>query len=121
MAVDAGALNRRIWIERDGPDHHDGFQNVPGAASILAKRWASYRAGGGRERFVNAENAATAPAVFRIRWDRALDPNAPDGISASDRIRYPANERGDLYDIASAVEVGLHEEIEIVATKRSGR
>ncbi len=121
MPLDAGALNRRIRIERDGPSKHDGFQNVPGVAAVLATVWASHRPGGGRERLANAENAATAPAVFRIRWNKAFDPDASGGLSPDDRVRFPARDDGALYDIASVTEIGLREGIEIIATKRTGR
>jgi len=116
----AGSLDRRIRIERDGPTTHDGYQNAPGEPVVLATVWASARPGGGRERYANAENAATAPMVFTIRWTRALDPNAPEGISPADRVRYPATDAGRLYDIKSAVELGRRDGIVIAAVRKSG-
>lgn len=116
--LDAGRLDRRIRIERDGLPVHDGLQNVAGAPSVFAERWASVRPGGGRERFASAENAATAPMVFWLRWDRTLDPSAPGGVGTADRIRYPARDDGQLYDIKSAVEIGRREGIEIAAVRR---
>jgi head-tail adaptor len=121
MPIDAGALDRRIRIERDGPSTHDGYQNVPGAPAPLATVSASVKPGGGRERYANAENAATAPMIFTIRWSRALDPTAPGGISPDDYIRYPASDAGQLYDIKSAVEMGLREGIVIAAIAQVGR
>lgn len=117
----AGTLDRRIAIERDGPATHDGYQNVPGVSGVLVTVWASVKPGGGRERYANVENAATAPMVFTIRWTRSLDPNSPEGISPDDRIRYPAGVNGQLYDIKSVVEMGNREGIVIGAVRRAGR
>jgi len=121
MPINAGDLNRRIIVERDGPATHDGYQNVPGQPEVLATIWASVRPGGGRERYANAENAATAPMVFTIRWTRLLDPSSPEGVSPDDRIRYPVGNSGQLYDIKSVVELGNREGIVIGAVRRAGR
>jgi head-tail adaptor len=118
MAMDARKLDRRIRIERDGPPRHDGFQNVAGAPEILAEVWSSYRAGGGHERYANAENAATAPVIFRIRWQPGLNPDAPMGLNPSDRIRYPAVDGGSIYDIKAVTPVDRRKWIDIAATRR---
>lgn len=104
----------RIRIERDGPSLHDGFQRVPGDIQILGTVWASYWPGGGKERTANAENAATAPAVFRIQYaDLYAD------LGPGDRIRYPSRDDGALYDIKSCFELGRRDEIEIAAVRRA--
>lgn len=121
MGLDGGSLDRRIRIERDGASIHDGFQNVPGAPIALATVWASAKPGGGRERYVSAENAASAPMVFMIRWTAALDPNAVGGITTDDRIRFPASDEGLLFDIKSAVEFGRREGIIIAGVRQAGR
>lgn len=107
-----GPLNRRIAIERAGivdnasGDRVDGFT----PARVVA---ASATPGGGRERLLSAQNAAEAPMVFRIRWARDLA-----DLSPADRIQYPATS-GRYYDIASVVEIGTREGIEIAATARA--
>ena len=121
MTIDEGRLDRRVRIERDGAATHDGYQNVPGVPEVVATVWASVTPGGGRERFANEENAATAPMVFTIRWSRELDPDAPDGISPDDRVRYPAKNAGYLYDIKSATVMGRNEGIVIAAVRQAGR
>lgn len=114
-------MDRRIRIERDGAAMHDGFQNIPGTAVAIATVAASMRPGGGRERYASAENAATAPMIFTIRWTRVLDPHAPGGISPDDRVRFPATDAGQLFDIVSAVEWGRREGIVIAAVRRADR
>jgi hypothetical protein len=114
--LDTGTLDRRIRIERDGPPVHNGVQTVPGLPVELATRWARFIPSPGRERYANAETAATAPALFRIRWDARLDPDAPGGLSVKDRIRFPIN--GDaVYEIVSVVEFGRRDGIDIAVVK----
>ncbi|WP_374295174.1 head-tail adaptor protein [Sphingomonas sp.] len=121
MAMDARRLDRRIRIERDGPSKHDGFQNVPGSPAVLAEVWSSYRAGGGQERYANAENAATAPVVFRVRWRPDFDPDLHGGLTPNDRVRYPATDAGALYDIKAVTAIGRKKWIDIAAVRRVGR
>ena len=119
VGLAAGELDRRIRIERDGPAGHDGFQNVPGKAAVLATTWAKYIPAPGRERYANAENAATAPALFRIRWKASLDPDAPGGLSVKDRIRFPNRDDGALYEIVSVVEYGRRVGLDIAVVRKA--
>lgn len=109
-----GRLDRRIRIERDGPPTHDGYQNVPGQPFILAERWAHYQPGAGRERFSDVETAATAPAIFTIRWSDAVRDVGP-----LDRLLYPIADDGRWYDIQRAEEVGRRQFIRIFAVARA--
>ncbi len=111
---DSGEFDRMIRIERDAPASHDGYQNVPGAPFVLAERWAHYLPGAGRERFADAENAATAPAIFTIFWS----PEVED-VSPVDRVRFPAKNDGRLYDIQRVEEVGRQDKIRIFAVARA--
>lgn len=109
----AGELDRRIQIERDGRIVHNGTQNVPEAPAILATVWAKYIGSPGRERYANAEQAATAPGLFRVRWNSVLDPDKPTGLSVKDRVRHPAREDGQLYEIVSIQPYGRQVGIDI--------
>ena len=121
--IDPGTLDKRIQIERDGPMVHNGLQNVPGPPTVLGgtKRWASMKPGGGRERYANEENAATAPVIWRLRWSAALDPDVAGGIGPGDRIRYPAKPEGALHDIKSAIVIGNRDGIEIATVRKASR
>jgi len=106
----AGRLDRRVRIERDGPPTHDGYQNVPGAPVTVATVAARYQPGAGSERFANSETAATAPAIFEIRWsERARD------VSPLDRVEF----EGRTYEITRVEEVGRRMGIRIFATARA--
>lgn len=70
--LDAGSLDRRIRIERDGPTTHDGLQNVLGAPFVLAEVWAQYKPARGQERFELATREAEIPVAFIIRWSRRV-------------------------------------------------
>ena len=113
-----GPLNRRVTIHRAGivrdayGDEVDGF--TPGPTI-----WANASVGAGqgraarRERLVSAQTAAEAPMVFRIRWRADLADLGP-----ADRIEYPAG-GGRMFDIASVVEIGRREGIEIAGTTKA--
>ncbi len=121
-SIRSGKLDRRIRIERDGAPVHDGYRQTPGAPVVLAARWAEYLPGSGSEPFEDAAKQAEVDAVFRIRWDAALDPNRtgePPGINPRDRVRFPATEDGHLYGIVRAVEIGRREGIEIAVSGRA--
>lgn len=80
--------------------------------STLADRWAAMRPGGGRERFVSAETAASATTVFTIRWGSEVA-----DLNAKDRIEYPIGS-GRVFDIASVSELGRRVGLEIAAVTR---
>ncbi|MGN5373279.1 phage head completion protein [Sphingomonas hankookensis] len=113
IKLDARELDRLIHIERLGEAQHDGVQNVPGAYTFWRKRYAKYIGSPGGERYANAETAASAPGLFRVRWDVALDPETPTGISTKDRIRHPAKDDGTLYEIVSIQPYGRRVGIDI--------
>lgn len=105
--VDAGRLDRRVTIVRDGVGTRDGHgQLVPGAP-VLTETWASVRPAPGTERFVNAENAASAPMRFVFRWRADL-------VRETDRIEHD----GLTFHVASVTEIGRREGIEVLATAR---
>lgn len=122
--IAAGELDKRIRIERDGKPVHDGYQNTPGEPYTLATVWARWRPAPGRERRAAAEDAATLPGTFRIRWTDQLDPDRGGevpGINPRDRIRYPATDDGRLYEITSAVAMGRCDAIDVMAIARVDR
>lgn len=110
--MDGGKLDRRIRIHRSGivrdahGDDVDGFSPGPVV-------WASVRPGGGRERLSTAQTAAEAPSVFRFRWQAVLA-----DLSPSDRIEYPAGS-GRMFDIASVVEIGRRDGLEVAGTTKA--
>jgi SPP1 family predicted phage head-tail adaptor len=105
----AGSLDRRIRIERDGPATHNGLQNVPGAPSVLATVWAQYKPARGAERFELATREAEIPVAFVIRWSRTVADVGP-----ADRVRYPATDDGQLFDIIAAPrEIGRRDGLEL--------
>ena len=106
-------LDKRIRIERDGPPVHNGVQNVPGPPAVQWTRSAQFIGSSGRERYANAETAATMPAMFRLRWESKLDPDAPEGLSVKDRIRCPDRDDGQLWEIVSVLAVGRQDAIDI--------
>lgn len=107
--LDAGSLDRRIRIERDGQTTHDGLQNVPGAPFVLAEVWAQYKPARGQERFELATREAEIPVAFIIRWSRRVADVGP-----ADRVRYPARDDGQLFEIIAAPrEIGRRDGLEL--------
>lgn len=115
----ARELDKVIEIMRAGPDVDDGYTTHPGEPAVWKTVAAKLRPAPGQERLQSAQTAADAPMVFRIRWQSALDPNAPTGLNPKDKVRYPKGDAGRVFDIASVIEIGRHDAIEIAATVRT--
>jgi SPP1 family predicted phage head-tail adaptor len=106
----AGRLNRRIEIQRQGPETDDGLTTITGEFLPLVTVWAEFRPAGGSERFANAENMALAPATFAIRYGSVVA-----DVNPKDRIVHS----GLAYDIKSVEVTKPNEEILITATARN--
>ncbi len=111
--LDAGALDRRIRIERAGMGD-DGY-NETEVWTPLATVWAQYLPARGREAREALGREATMPATFRIRWRADAPPIGP-----GDRLRFPADDDGRVFDIASVIEIGRREGLEITAVAGDG-
>ena len=110
----AGRLDRQIGICKGGIVTNAGGDAVEGFALAIVVP-ASLKRLPGTERLQSAENAATAPTVFQIRWDPRFDPDSPTGLNAKDSIEYPPAS-GRFLNITSAIEIGRRDTIEITAT-----
>lgn len=110
----AGGLDRLITIQKFGlteDQYGDQVEGFTGSDPIAAR----VKNLAGAERLVAAQNGATMPTVFQIRWTPALDPAADQGLNPKDRVEYPSGS-GRLYNVTSAIELGRHDTIEITAT-----
>ena len=99
----AGALDRRITIERPAEVQDAAGQPVPGW-DLVAERWAQKRDVRGRERFAAEQTIGEETAVFVIRWLA--------GIDATMRVVHD----GKVYDIQGLAEIGTRDGLEITAT-----
>ena len=114
MGLDAGGMDRRIRIER-ATTIDDGMQTLPGPWEPLVTVWARYSPGKGSERFEAATRRAEQPVAFIIRWSSAVQ-----GIAATDRVRFPATDAGDIFEIiAPPTEIGRREGIELLCVAAS--
>lgn len=105
--IDAGSLDRRVRIERRATTEDD-FGGEIETWSELATLWASVNFGQGQERRQAAQESATAPATFRVRWSPVTAT-----ITPVDRILF----MDAIWDISSAVPFGRNEGIDITATR----
>lgn len=107
----SGKLDRRIRIERAGLVD-DGYQTRRGNWATLTTVWAQYKPARPSERFEMAARAAVVPVAFLIRWTSKVA-----DVGAGDRVRFPAKDGGQLYDIVGVTEIGRREgrELQCVA------
>jgi SPP1 family predicted phage head-tail adaptor len=79
--MDAGKLDRRVTLQRQGVATDDGFQSQPGAFADLAEVWAQFIPLTATERAQAGETQAYAQARYRIRKDTLwADLNAKDRL-----------------------------------------
>ena len=79
--MDAGQLDRRITLERQGAETDDGYTTVPGEWGTLAEVWAKLMPMSGAERLAALQNAAFANCRFQIRKStQVADLNAKDRL-----------------------------------------
>lgn len=109
----ARSLDRRVRIERAVPVD-DGYQTRTDAWAPLGEVWAQFIRTGGREGREAAGREALATASFRIRFSEELRDLLP-----SDRVIYPADGAGRVYDIQSVVEIGRREGLELICVAGS--
>lgn len=107
--IAASKLDRRIRIER-AVTIDDGMQTRPGNWTTIGNRWAAYLPGPGREAREALGRDGLQSVRFRVRWDVVTAT-----ISVGDRIRYPANATGQIFDIKGVMQIGRREELEFVA------
>jgi SPP1 family predicted phage head-tail adaptor len=109
MALDikAGARDRRISFER-ATITKDAMNADVETWSHYADAWASVSYGTGQERRSAAQEAASLPATFRVRWSPVLAE-----ITAGDRLTF----MGAPWDITSVVPYGRNEGIDITAVR----
>lgn len=101
----AGALDRRIVIERNTPGRSAAGAEVE-SWGTLATVWANVRPLKGRELFAAQAVQAETTTVFRIRHR--------DDVTRKMRINYG----GGLYGITSIAEIGVREGLDIMAAAR---
>lgn len=79
--MDAGKLDRRVTLQRQGAETDDGYQTVPGDWADLADVWAQFLPQTGAERAAAGEVAAYGKARYRFRRDSSwADLNAKDRL-----------------------------------------
>lgn len=103
--MNAGKLDRRITIRRQGPPVDDGYTTLPGTIGDYCTRWASWKAANGRETFENQGNEAKAAGSFWIRYDSQTKDIAPTDFVSFD---------GRLWNIVSVTGIDRRETIELI-------
>ena len=95
--MDAGELDRRITLQRQGAETDDGYTTLPGAWEDLADVWAKLMPLAGAEKVAALENAGSARRKFKVRKSTAIA-----DLNAKDRIEYPIGSENyhDIVDVA---------------------
>lgn len=98
----AGKLDRRVRIET-ATEIDDGYNTMPGDWAILADVACQYIPTAGKEAREMQGQTATMPATFIVRYSERMKPLLTD--SANFRVRFPATDSGQVFDIKGAAEV----------------
>jgi SPP1 family predicted phage head-tail adaptor len=105
--MDAGKRDRLVTFERSTPTV-DVYGDEIHAWTEYAKAWAAVEVGTGKERREAAQEAASAPATFKVLWTPTLA-----ALTTKDRI----SAGGVIWDIKSVAPVGLNIELHITAVR----
>jgi SPP1 family predicted phage head-tail adaptor len=81
--MDAGELDRKITLQRQGADFDNGLGTEPGEWATLASVWAKLMPMSGAERLAALENAAFASVRFLIRKSSDVE-----DLNAKDRLLF---------------------------------
>lgn len=103
--VNAGKLDRRITIRRQGPPVDDGYTTLPGVMGDYCTRWASWKAANGRETFENQGNEAKAAGSFWVRYD-----SQTKGIKTTDFVAFD----GRIWNILDVQQIDRNKTVEII-------
>ena len=116
----AGKLDRRVVVQRFVSSSSPSGETVETWSPIGPVRFASKSAIIGVERYGSQQLEAKEQVEFRLRWavdladlrpaDRIVEP-------ASDAGGDPINERS-IYDMFAVLELGRHEGLRVLATRR---
>lgn len=112
----AGRLDRKVRIEANTPVD-DGYNTVEGW-SMLAEVACQYIPSAGKEARELLGQQATMPATFIVRYSSTLKPLLDD--TEGFRIRFPAADDGQVYDVKSAVNPDRRESIHLTALAAQG-
>src|SRR5262245_6462349 len=113
----AGILDRLVAVQRKSATVSDsGEEQI--TWSTLAQRWAGKTPVSGIERYGGEQLEAKEQVEFRLRWDTTIQDLQP-----TDRIIEPAQDASapperSVYDIIAVLEVGRHEVLRVITTRR---
>lgn len=111
----SGGFDSLVTFTQPGPPVRDGRSRVDGPpVEVAANVPCEITPGVGSERFANAENAASAPAVFRVRKEPDLEQ-----LDAGGNV---VDQDGRVYDIKSVRDHPKNPrfELEITAVRKAG-
>lgn len=107
----AGRLDRRVRIEA-ATESDDSYNTVRDWAT-LADVACQYIPTAGKEARELLGEQATMPATFIVRYSSRLVPMLSD--TENYRVRFPADDDGQIYDVKSAVNPDRRQTIHITA------
>jgi head-tail adaptor len=119
----AGRLDRRVAVQRvtttssGSGEPLETWTTIGGVA-----RWASKSPVTGLERYGSQQLEAKEQIEFRLRWaDELADLQPTDRlIEPADDALLPTIPGRSIYDIYAVLEIGRHEGLRVLATRRPG-
>lgn len=110
MALNAGALNRRVTFQSVATEPDSIYGGPVETASTLATRWARIRSLSMQERFAVGD-MGTVTHEFTVRWDTTLDA----ALDSADQITYD----GRTFDIRGVDDSDeAHVELKVLAEEK---
>lgn len=106
--MNVGKFDRLVKIFSPGAPVRTSWGETTDPAPVETEAWAHVKPAPGTERFLNAENAASAVWRFFFRWrDDLVKPT------------YTIQHDGKIFDVKSVEEVGRRQLLQVLAEART--
>jgi head-tail adaptor len=114
----AGTLDRLVALQRKSSSASDSGEPQVSWTTLAAQRWAAKMPVAGTERYGGEQLEAREQVEFRLRWSADIQDLQP-----TDRVIEPADDAAapperSIYDIIAVLEIGRHEVLRIITTRR---
>jgi len=114
----AGTLDHLVALQRKSSSASDSGEPQITWSTLAAQRWANKRPVSGTERYGGQQFEALEQVEFRLRWSEDIADLQPTDRIIEPAEDSPAPSERSIYDIIAVLEIGRHEALRVITTRR---